>query len=152
MIMSKIGKISVNDSIYSIYDAIYPIGSIYMSMNSTSPSTLFGGSWERLKNCFLFGVDESRAEYQYAGNYGGEEKHKLWDAELPPHSHTISPKGGSVLFTATRRVILDTNGGGVAATTDWGNGLEIGICGSGEAHNNMPPYVCIYVEAYCLKL
>jgi hypothetical protein len=33
----------------------YPVGSIYMSINSTSPAELFGGTWEALTNRFLLG-------------------------------------------------------------------------------------------------
>lgn len=37
-----------------LLDKTYPIGSIYMSVNSTSPSTLFGGTWVQLENTFLY--------------------------------------------------------------------------------------------------
>lgn len=30
--------------------SVYPVGSIYMSVNSTSPATLFGGTWERIQD------------------------------------------------------------------------------------------------------
>ena len=33
--------------------SVYPVGSIYMSVNSTSPATLFGGTWERIQDRFL---------------------------------------------------------------------------------------------------
>ena len=31
-------------------DCLYPVGSIYMSVNSTSPAKLFGGTWEQIKD------------------------------------------------------------------------------------------------------
>ena len=52
----------VNNSISNLdtklnnhWQTIYPVGSIYMSLNSTSPATLFGGTWEQLKDRFLIG-------------------------------------------------------------------------------------------------
>ena len=36
-----------------ILDVVYPVGSIYMSVNSTSPQTLFGGTWESLGNGYI---------------------------------------------------------------------------------------------------
>lgn len=65
--------------ISSIVDAIYPVGSIYMSVNSADPSTLFGGTWERIQDTFLLAAGESYA----AGDTGGEAEHTLTEQELP---------------------------------------------------------------------
>lgn len=50
-------------------DKIWPIGSIYMSVNSTNPSTFLGGSWARLENRFLVGAGSDFA----AGTTGGQK-------------------------------------------------------------------------------
>lgn len=67
-----------------IIDAVYPVGSIYMSVSSTSPSTLFGGTWERLQDKFLLGAGSTYT----AGNTGGEATHTLTASEMPSHTHT----------------------------------------------------------------
>lgn len=33
-------------SVKRLVDLVYPVGSLYMSTNSTNPSTLFGGTWQ----------------------------------------------------------------------------------------------------------
>lgn len=65
---------------------VYPVGSIYMSVNSVNPSTLFGGSWERIKDKFLLSAGDDYS----AGDTGGSA-----DAVLPQHSHTITTTVGS---------------------------------------------------------
>ena len=38
--------VSLSDRITALENKnIFPVGSIYMSVNSTSPATLFGGTW-----------------------------------------------------------------------------------------------------------
>ena len=54
--------------LHSAVLAAYPVGSIYMSVNATSPATLFGGTWERIQGRFLFAADNSHA----AGSTGGK--------------------------------------------------------------------------------
>ena len=67
----------------ALLNAIYPVGSIYMSVNSTSPATLFGGTWERIKDRFLLAAGDAYA----AGGTGGEATHTLTEGEMPAHSH-----------------------------------------------------------------
>ena len=46
----------------AIVNKIYPIGSIYMSMNATSPSTFFGGTWQSIgAGRVLQGADDAHA-------------------------------------------------------------------------------------------
>ena len=78
-----------------IVDLIYPVGSIYISMNSTNPSTLFGGTWEAFgQGRVLIGVgtgnDGSTSLSFPAGFTGGEYKHYLAKSEIPSHSHSFS--------------------------------------------------------------
>ncbi len=67
----------------NIWDKIYPVGSIYMSVNSTSPASLFGGTWEELKDKFLLGA----GDIYLSGATGGEASHILTTAEMPQHQH-----------------------------------------------------------------
>lgn len=78
------------------FNQIYPVGSIYMSVNSTDPGTLFGGQWTRLEDVFLLGAGTNHA----VGNAtaatptkdGGEEDHVLTPSETATknHSHTYA--------------------------------------------------------------
>lgn len=72
--------------------AAYPVGSIYMSVNSTSPATLFGGTWEALdEGRVLIGCN---ATYP-AGSIGGEFEHTLTVDEMPSHNHVINTYSGT---------------------------------------------------------
>lgn len=78
-----------------IVDLIYPVGSIYISMNSTNPSTLFGGTWEAFgQGRVLIGAgtgNDGNTSLSFpAGFTGGEYKHRLATDEIPSHSHSFS--------------------------------------------------------------
>lgn len=69
-------------------EQIYPIGSIYLSINETNPSELFGiGEWELLKDRFLIGAGNK----YYAGDKGGNTSHTLTINEMPSHTHVQNP-------------------------------------------------------------
>lgn len=71
----------------NILKAVYPVGSIYMSMVETNPSVLFGfGTWEQVKDRFLLASGD---DYN-VGATGGEAKHTLTSDEMPTHKHTAT--------------------------------------------------------------
>ena len=63
--------------------AAWPVGSIYMSMQATSPATLFGGTWVAMEGQFLLGATTSSNLYPPL-SMGGEAAHALTESEIPP--------------------------------------------------------------------
>lgn len=117
------------------FDKIYPVGSIYMSVNSANPSELFGGTWIQLKDKFLLGAGDTYS----GGNTGGEAEHTLTIAEMPSHSHRQNCSGGG---SSTGN--FNVNIGPCSANNKIGE-YDTGITGGGQAHNNMPPYLVVYM-------
>ena len=124
----------------SIVNIVYPIGSIYMSVNAADPSTLFSGtSWEKLEGRFLLG---SNSTYK-PGSTGGEATHTLTYNEMPQHTHPMYSynPGGEGTWTPDEGSYL------VDSVTDnkntWWARLAMGYAGGDAAHNNMPPYLVV---------
>lgn len=122
---------------------VYPVGSIYMSVNATSPADLFGGTWERLKDRFLLGAGDTYAP----GETGGEAKHKLETWEMPVHDHNIYDQNlsdGVNLGVEWGQYVSESS-----AVKSYGitiNGtMKTRESGSSEPHNNMPPYLAVYM-------
>ena len=158
------------------FDDIYPIGSIYLTLNAHgSPASIFGGTWELIQGKFLLGATDgadqadltslgysrSSSNYHYwtdsAGNrhsitpnsdnysnVSGEVHHLLTDSEIAAHSHHMGPMctGGQ----AGVHYMQVSNGVG----TSW-DGTAAGYnkytqpAGGGLSHNNMPPYLVVYM-------
>lgn len=70
-------------AIAPILAAVYPVGSIYMSMTATSPASLFGGTWEPITDCFIRAADSDHP----AGSTGGSWTHTQTVDEMPAHKH-----------------------------------------------------------------
>lgn len=110
----------------------YPVGSIYMSVNSTNPGTLFGGTWTQLKDRFLLGAGDSYSN----GATGGSATHTLTVAEMPSHSHGfMAKKDGN--YGSSSHWRPTTSGGEYSG--------YVTATGGGGAHNNMPPYLVVYM-------
>ena len=183
LLMSLINKIT------NIPNKIYPVGSIYMSVNNTSPALLFGGEWERIQDRFLLAAGSS----YNAGSTGGEPTHKLSVDEIPSHTHTFSGSTNStgahthsVSGTAASAGSHTHQWKGYMTSSPYGSGAykvpingndtwspnmvsggshthsvsgtaasagghshsisaSISNTGSSSAHNNMPPYLTVYI-------
>lgn len=117
-------------------NAIYPVGSIYMSVNSTSPATLFGGTWQRIEERFLLGASATYG----AGSTGGEASHILSLAEMPVHSHPLGPGVQFVGSGEPRTWNIDSS----TQQNYAAYGTTAGA-GGNASHNNMPPYLSVYI-------
>lgn len=65
-----------------LINLIYPVGAIYMSVNSANPSLLFGGTWEQIEDRFLLAAGSTYT----AGDIGGKTEYEADD--MPAHTHT----------------------------------------------------------------
>lgn len=125
---------------------VYPVGAIYISAAATNPGTLFGfGTWEQIKDVFLLAAGSTYS----GGSTGGEETHTLTTEELPKHEHKIYYGNNSGSYftanTAFPAPMADSSGNSV--NKSWGYELCRTALdgGSDTAHNNMPPYLAVYV-------
>lgn len=102
-----------------------------MSYSHNDPASMFGGTWVRIENAFLWGCDASGT----IGQTGGEKTHTLTVNELPAHSH------GSVY---SQNVSGTKN---LPWYSGSGDKLAYGTVstGGGAAHNNMPPYIQVSI-------
>lgn len=119
-----------------LFDAMYPIGSIYLTMSSDNPSVLFGGTWERIESRFLYGSING----QGVGTTGGEETHTLTINEMPSHNHSTILYGhnNSGKVSSNQRSVW--SGSKDMSAVNW-----VQNTGGGQAHNNMPPYIMVNI-------
>ena len=113
--------------------AAYPVGAIYISADSTSPASLFGGTWAMITNRFLLAA----GDLYEGGTTGGEAAHTLTVNEVPSHSHELQTGCGN-----------PAAGGGIVLrgwSGDSYKSFSLFNTGGGAAHNNMPPYFAVYM-------
>ena len=137
----------------------YPVGSIYVSATPTSPASLFGGTWEQLKDRFLLGAGGGYA----AGGTGGAETVSLSVNQMPAHYHEetewfnntyvrpVASTNKDGTYTAststtdgTYKIPSNSVSHSSVSSSNVGYPVISGKTGGGAAHNNMPPYLAVY--------
>mgnify|MGYP005989724035 CR=1 FL=1 len=135
----------VTAAITAVKAALYPVGSIYTNAEvSTNPATLLGfGTWEAYAEGRVPVGKASSGTFDTLNATGGAETHTLSTSEIPAHNHSASaggsgtdsgnsnyPNGGAALYNST--------------SFTWNN-ITIGNTGGGGAHNNLQPYIVVYM-------
>lgn len=134
------GDIGVDTA--TLVDLFYPIGSIYMSTDTTNPQSRFTGTyWLPIYNRFLLGAGDT---YK-AGTMGGEATHTLTRSEIPSHYHDeyLGNDGGP--DSAPSGYSGWPNIAYASKKTWWATGSKTSGAGGDGAHNNMPPYLAVYM-------
>ena len=170
-------KEELDDKFNSMIDKVYPIGSIYMSVNSTSPETLFGGTWQQLEDTFLLacgstyasdGANVHTAQHGEASHTltasesgqknlgtitstGGSHSHKLSSTDTKARFLGATSDGDGVTRTSTAVSNFLKSANSVDRYTNTGasGSLSVSTTISGSSatssHNNMPPYMAVYM-------
>lgn len=117
-----------------------PIGSIIMGTGDnfatqTAVQAIYNGTWEQIKDVFLLAAGDS----YIAGSTGGEATHTLTVNEMPKHSHNlpVDKQYGEAATTERDRINLTS---GIVY-----NGYASNETGASQPHNNMPPYLTVYM-------
>lgn len=140
-----------------VFESLYPVGSQYVNYtDNTNPATLLGfGVWQAVAGRVTVGYDAAQTEFNAAEKTGGAKEQALTNAQMPVHSLTIShhgDEGGSTIRTfsgtgATTSGTVRTTYRNSSAPISGANSYQNATAtwGSGEAHNNLQPYIVAYV-------
>ena len=109
----------------------FPIGYIYMSTNSTSPASTYGGTWSPLTDSKFLRPSDSW------NSTGGESTHQLTIDEMPNHTHAVDVLLQYQEDQGAARLVYNTRSASQGHITTT-------YVGGGAAHNNLPPYRTCY--------
>ena len=130
--ISNKDNIKINDK--KLFDLIYPIGAIYQSTSSISPATLFGGTWEQIKDRFLYNASSDSTKT------GGSSTATLSIENIPPHTHSYNVGGSSSAGRSGKTYSMMNMWIGYGQTT----GSTGGKNGKTQSFSIMPPYYKVY--------
>lgn len=163
------GKL-LKDYIQQFAATVYPVGSIYMSVNATNPSAYFGGTWVAWgAGRVPVGINTSDTNFASVEKTGGASTVTLTASQMPSHTHAkgtlATASGGAHTHNLTlqktawgassgNRVVIDATSGYTAltnkATASAGSHSHTisgstASAGSGSSHSNLQPYIVCYM-------
>lgn len=142
----RTGAVLEASQIHNLIDVVYPVGSIYMSVNTVSPSILFGfGVWERIEDKFLLGSGATYAN----GSTGGNA-----DAVIVSHSHQPNADGENFVTSGdptanNTKVVYSASGNrwvdGQTSQSNFHHRTSTNTVGEDGTNKNMPPYIAVNI-------
>ena len=131
----------------SILDKIYPVGSVYISVNNVSPQTFIGGTWVAFATGrTLVGVDTGQTEFDTVEETGGEKSHTLTEPELPNiNGHLPHIYGGEHKISGVFSLGYGSTSSSTGSNANSNNAYYNMNFGQGQAHNNLQPYITVYM-------
>lgn len=131
----------LNKKIDDLLDVVYPVGSLYISYTDTSPASLFGGTWEQIKDTFLLACGDAYAGGSTGGsathNHGVSSAYVL--ANASGNQFRFVEKAVSGWYSNGYRTFAGT------ATSDAWQYYGWALGGATDNANTMPPYLAVYV-------
>lgn len=125
------GYLKTKNGVQLMTTVPYPIGAIYLSIDSTNPTKLFGGTWEQIaQGRTLVGVDTSDADFNTVKKTGGSKY-------LQKHSHGIPQAHPWNNKTSSHYTLLRTN---TEYITEYN--VNTGDAGTGDSGNLQPYFTC----------
>ena len=147
----------------TLLDMFYPVGAIFITTVNTNPSSYMGGTWQRFGNGqTLVGVNENDGDFNTVQKTGGAKRHTLTTSEMPSHSHeardvnghkayfwawTGGPHPAPTLWIAGGNVsggAMPAGGNPLMSKQNW-EGYTTTNTGGGGSHNNLQPYITVYM-------
>jgi hypothetical protein len=124
------------------FDRIYPVGSLYMSVSSTDPSELFGGTWTKIEGSFLWATTSTP---KVTGGSKTTDSTVLTIDQIPKHSHYVQSYRGSAQWDVG--YLWSRAAGESDGNAEGGQNNDTGNTGGGKGHTHtfMPPYFEVYM-------
>ena len=168
--LSVAGELTIGGK--KLVDLVYPVGAIYMSVNSTSPATLFGGSWVAWGSGRVpVGINTSDSNFSTVERTGGSSSVSLTTAQLPAHNHEVGANYNGENQHDLFLTGLSSNAAGFNGLSGIGRSAKVdsvssaedyyyfrsdnqqalgyaeatASTGSGSAHTNLQPYIVCYM-------
>ena len=99
-------------TMFDVFNAIYPVGSIYMSVNDTNPSVLFGGTWEAWgTGRTIVGVNSDDTDFETSEQTGGNKQYS------GAHIHDLQGEGACARIYSTGSKLVGNVVSGVTSYT-----------------------------------
>lgn len=150
--VSYLDQAGLEHTLEKLRNQMYPVGSLYFSTDSTSPATIYGGSWERYgKGRTLVSVDESDTDFT-AGKTGGKKthSHKLPHlfAELDMSGTRIQANMKKLNASTVWKADVYTAVNVYADSSVHNSGLEVTAPVNDDANvtaSSLQPYIAVYI-------